>query len=69
MTAENHRIETGLGSAAANVLSETLPVPLGRIGVGNVYGEVGVLPYLLERFEMTPADIVKKAKETIARKG
>ncbi len=69
VTAENHRIETGLGSAAANVLSETLPVPLGRIGVGNVYGEVGVLPYLLERFEMTPADIVKKAKETIARKG
>ncbi len=68
VTAENHRIETGLGSAVANVLSETVPVPLGRIGVGNVYGEVGVLPYLLERFEMTPADIVKKAKETIARK-
>ena len=68
VTAENHRIATGLGSAVANVLSDTIPVPLGRIGVGNVYGEVGVLPYLLERFEMTPADIVKKAKETIARK-
>ena len=68
VTAENHRIATGLGSAVANVLSETVSVPLGRIGVGNVYGEVGVLPYLLSRFEMTPEDIAKKAKETIARK-
>ncbi|MDD6247092.1 MAG: transketolase C-terminal domain-containing protein [Firmicutes bacterium] len=68
VTAENHRIATGLGSAVANLLSEHQMVPLGRTGVGNVYGEVGVLPYLLERFEMRPEDIAQKAKQTIARK-
>ena len=68
VTAENHRIDTGLGSAVAGVLSEKCPVPLGRIGVGNRYGEVGVLPYLLKQFHMTPEDIAAKAKETIARK-
>ena len=68
VTAENHRIATGLGSAVANVLTDTIPIPLGRIGVENCYGEVGVLPYLLERFKMRPEDIAQKAKETIARK-
>ena len=65
---ESHRTETGLGMAVANVLTENKAVPLGRIGIGNVYGEVGVLPYLLERFHMTPEDIAQKAKETIKRK-
>ncbi len=68
VTVENHRTETGLGMAVANVLTENKAVPLGRIGIGNVYGEVGVLPYLLERFHMTPEDIARKAKETIKRK-
>lgn len=68
VTVENHRTATGLGSAVSNLLSEKYPVPVGKIGVGNVYGEVGVLPYLLERFHMTPEDIAAKAKETIQRK-
>lgn len=68
VTVENHRMASGLGSMVANLLAENYPVPVGKIGVGNVYGEVGVLPYLLERFHMTPADIALKAKETLARK-
>ncbi len=68
VTAENHRIDSGLGSAVAGVLADKCPTPLGRIGVADVYGEVGVLPYLLTRFKMTPEDIAQKAKETIRRK-
>lgn len=68
VTAENHRTATGLGSAVSNLLAEQYPVPVGKIGIGNVYGEVGVLPYLLERFHLTPRDIAEKAKETVRRK-
>ena len=68
VTAENHRIESGLGSAVANVTSEKCPVPVGKIGIENRYGEVGVLPYLMKQFKMTKEDIVQKAKETIACK-
>ena len=68
VTAENHRIATGLGSAVANVLAENCPVPMGRIGIGETYGEVGVLPYLMQKFHLTKEDIVAKAKETIGKK-
>ena len=40
VTVENHRTATGLGSVVANLLAENYPVPVGKIGVGNVYGEV-----------------------------
>lgn len=68
VTAENHRLATGLGSAVANVLMDNIPVPLGRIGIGESYGEVGDLPYLLKRFQLTAQDIVDMAKKTIMRK-
>ena len=41
VTAENHNIIGGLGSAVAEVLSENCPVPLERIGVHDTFGEVG----------------------------
>lgn len=68
VTVENHRIATGLGSTVTNLLSEKYPISVGRIGVGNVYGEVGVLPDLLERFSMTAQDIAAKAKAVIMQK-
>lgn len=68
VTAENHRITTGLGSAVANVLAEHCPTPLGRVGAADVYGEVGVQPYLMERFHLRAEDICERALATIARK-
>ncbi len=67
VTVENHRMATGLGSAVSYVLDEK-PVPMGRIGIDRVYGEVGTLPYLMERFHLTKEDIAAKAKEVLARK-
>ena len=69
VTVENHRMASGLGSAVAQVLGEECPVPQGRIGIGNVYGEVGDLSYLMKQFKLTKEDIAAKARETIARKG
>ena len=68
VTAENHQIIGGLGSAVAEVLVENHPVPMERIGVQDVFGEVGTQDYLMERFQITAPYIVEKAKKAIARK-
>ena len=68
MTCENENIIGGLGSAVAEVLVESKPVPMGRVGVADEFGEVGPQSYLEERFKLTAPFIVEKAKEVIARK-
>jgi len=68
VTAENHNIINGLGSAVAEVLVENSPVPMERIGVKDHFGEVGRMPFLMEKFHMLPVDIVAAAKAVIARK-
>ncbi|HYE83440.1 MAG TPA: transketolase family protein [Clostridia bacterium] len=68
VTAENHNIINGLGSAVAEVLSENIPTPLERVGVQDVFGEVGPEDYLKERFGLTAAGIEAKVKKVIARK-
>ena len=68
VTCENENIIGGLGSAVAEVLVESRPVPMGRIGVKDEFGEVGPQSYLEERFELTAPFIVKRAKEVLSRK-
>ncbi len=68
VTAENHNIINGLGSAVAEVVSENYPIPMGRIGSQDLFGEVGSVDYLQKRYKMTAQDIVNKAKEVIAKK-
>lgn len=68
VTAENHNIINGLGSAVAEVLVENCPVPMKRIGVRDHFGEVGRMPFLMEKFQMLSKDIVLACKEVIAKK-
>lgn len=68
VTVENHNIINGLGSAVAEVLVETDPVPMERIGTRDVFGEVGSVDYLKKKFHMTPEDIAEAARKAIARK-
>jgi transketolase len=68
VTAENHNILGGLGSAVAEVLAENRPTPMERIGVQDVFGEVGPVDYLARRFELTAGDIVKKTERVLKRK-
>lgn len=68
VTAENHSIINGLGSAVAEVLAEELPVPMERVGVKDLFGEVGPVDYLAKRFGLTAGDIVEKVKKAMHRK-
>jgi len=68
VTAEEHNIVGGLGSAVAEALSENCPVPLERVGVRDTFGRSGKVPQLLELYGLTSAEIAAKAKAAIARK-
>jgi transketolase len=68
VTAEEHNIIGGLGSAVAEVIGENCPVPVVRVGVEDKYGHSGKVPPLLEMYGLTPANIVAKAKAAIALK-
>lgn len=68
VTAEEHNIIGGLGSAVTEVVCETCPVPVLRIGVEDKYGHSGKVPPLLEMYGLTVANIVEKAKSAVAMK-
>ena len=68
VTAEEHNIYGGLGSAVAEVLVETCPVPMARVGVEDKFGESGLPDELLEKYGLTAANIAAKAKDVIAKK-
>jgi transketolase len=68
VTAENHNIINGLGSAVAEVLSENMPAPLERVGVLDEFGEVGDTETLMKRFGLTAGVIAEKALKVIERK-
>ncbi len=62
VTAEEHSIIGGLGSAVAEVLSEKCPTKMARIGVKDQFGASGSPKLLLEKYGLTAKDIVAAAK-------
>lgn len=68
VTAENHSIIGGLGSAAAETLSERLPTPLARVGIRDRFGEVGKAEYLMKTLHISAGDIVAAARDVVGRK-
>jgi transketolase len=68
VTCENHQITNGLGSAVAEVLAESMPTPMLRVGVKDMFGEVGSEDYLKERFGLTAEVICDHARKVMARK-
>ena len=68
VTAEEHNIYGGLGSAVAETLGTNYPVPLEILGVEDVFGESGLPAELLEKYNLTKEEIVKKAKIVLDRK-
>jgi transketolase len=63
ITAEEHNILGGMGSAVAEVLSERSPVPLKRIGTRDTFGESGEHPELLEKYGLTARNIANAVVE------
>ena len=68
LTAENHQVRNGLGSAVAEVLTDNYPVPQRRIGVQDEFGEVGTQEYLQKRFGLTAENLVAESAKLLSRK-
>ena len=68
VTAENHQVTNGLGSAVADVVVKNQLVPMEMIGVQDLFGEVGPVDYLKERFQLTERYIVEAVQKACARK-
>jgi len=68
VTAEEHSIVGGLGTAIAEVLSEGCPVPLRRIGIRDTFATTGPYADLLEYLGLTAVAIAAAAREAIAAK-
>ena len=68
VTAENHQVKCGLGSAVANVVIQNNPVPMEMVGVEDRFGQVGAESFLREEYGLTAAHIVEAAKKAISRK-
>ena len=68
VTAEEHNIIGGLGSAVAEAVCENNPVPVVRVGTNDVFGRSGKVPALLEMYGLTPANIVAQVKKAISLK-
>ena len=67
VTAENHQVNNGLGSAVAELLCEHHPMPLRRVGVQGLFGEVGTPDYLQKRFGLDAETIVHTSLAALGR--
>jgi transketolase len=69
VTAEEHTVVGGLGSATAQVLAEDYPVPMRILGIADVFGESGEAEPLMEKYGLTAQNIAGTAREVIKRRG
>jgi len=69
VTAEEHTVFGGLGSAVAEVVVSTHPVPMRILGVPGVFAPTGSASWLLEHFGLTAQGIFDAALELVKRKG
>lgn len=68
VTAENHTVINGLGSAVSDCLSENYPVPVLKVGVKDHFGEVGLTDFLMEKYGLKARNIVEAAEKAVAMK-
>ncbi len=68
VTAEDHQINGGLGSAVAERLGEDCPVPLERVAVMDRFGESGTASELMEHYGLNDQAIVEAVRRVLKRK-
>lgn len=66
-TVEEHNIIGGLGAAVAEVVCETCPVPVTRIGMNDCYGQSGPAAELLTYYGLDADGICRRVKETLGK--
>ncbi len=67
VTAEEHLVTGGLGSAVSQVLAQNLPTPVEMVGLRG-YAESGKPDELLEKYHLTPNDVEAAVRKVIGRK-
>jgi transketolase len=68
VTAEEHQIFGGLGSAIAEALGQYLPLPIEMVGVNDSFGESGTPDELLKKYGCSTQDIVNACQTVLGRK-
>ena len=68
VTAEEHSIIGGLGSAVSETVTEEYPVPIIKVGIKDTFGESGKPDQLLDKYGLTVEAIVDSAKRAISLK-
>ncbi len=68
VTAEEHSVIGGLGSAVAETVTECCPVPVVKVGVNDVFGHSGPAVQLLKEFGLSAENIAEKAKYALTLK-
>jgi transketolase len=68
VTAEEHQLSGGLGSAVAEALVQHVPVPVEMVGMHDSFGQTGTPEQLLQHYKMKAVDIAAAVKKVVARK-
>ena len=68
VTCEEHNIIGGLGSAVAEVVCESKPVPVVRVGVNDTYGKSGKAQDLIPVFGLDAQSVANRVKEALKLK-
>ena len=68
VTAEDHQVFGGLGSAVADVVVKNCPVPIEMVGVMDRFGESGKPSELLKYFHLKDVDIVDAVEKVLKRR-
>lgn len=68
VTAEEHSIIGGLGSAVSEVVGEECPVIVKKVGVKDTFGESGTPAELLKKYGLTAEEIVNAVKDAVSKK-
>lgn len=68
VTAEEHQLAGGMGSAVMEVVAQEFPVPVEMVGINDTFGESGNPRELMEKYGITSKDIVEKVRKVMTRK-
>jgi transketolase len=68
VTAEEHQVYGGLGSAVSEVLVKKYPVPVEMIGINDRFGESGEPDVLIKKFGLKDINIVESVEKVLKRK-